>query len=141
MSPNAGFPALSGLVFSRVDMQGNELTNWQLNLSEVFQLDLAADLVVLSACQTALGEEIRGEGLVGMVQGFMYAGAHRVVASLWSVRDKSTAELMTMFYENMTKNGLPPAAALRAAQRDFLEKFPRHQAPLYWAGFTLQGDY
>jgi CHAT domain-containing protein len=107
---------------------------------EVFNLKLSADVVTLSACQTGLGKEIRGEGLVGLTRGFMYAGAPRVVVSLWSVSDEGTAELMARFYEQMLKEGKRPAAALQAAQIDML-KDPKFASPFYWAAFTLQGEW
>ena len=111
-----------------------------LRAYEVYNLRLQADLVVLSACQTALGEDVRGEGLMGLTRGFMYAGAPRVVASLWRVPDRGTAELMKRFYEGMLVKGLRPAAALRAAQLA-MRKDPRWSAPYNWAGFTLQGEW
>jgi CHAT domain-containing protein len=98
------------------------------------------DLVVLSACQTALGREIRGEGLVGLTRGFMYAGARSVVASLWQVDDESTAELMKRFYQAMLKDGGRPAEALRTAQLE-MSRSPRWSPPFYWAGFVLQGEW
>jgi CHAT domain-containing protein len=98
------------------------------------------ELVVLSACQTALGREFAGEGLVGLTRGFMYAGARRVVASLWQVDDLATAELMRRFYRGMLADGKPPAAALRAAQVEMMKQ-PRWSRPFYWAGFTVQGDW
>jgi tetratricopeptide (TPR) repeat protein len=98
------------------------------------------ELVVLSACQTGLGKEIRGEGLVGLTRGFMYAGAPRVVASLWKVGDLGTAQLMSFFYRGMLKEGLRPAAALRAAQVA-MWKQKRWQAPYNWAAFVLQGEW
>ncbi len=107
---------------------------------DIYNLDLSADLVVLSACNTALGTNIRGEGLVGLVRGFMYAGAARVAASLWSVDDESTAGLMKEFYRGMYERGRSPAAALREAQMT-LWRSTRWNRPYYWAGFILQGDY
>jgi len=95
---------------------------------------------VLSACRTALGTEVRGEGLVGLTRGFMYAGAARVVASLWRVDDTVTAELMTSFYRRVLKDGERPAAALRAAQLE-IWKQKKYQAPYYWAAFHLQGEW
>jgi CHAT domain-containing protein len=95
---------------------------------------------VLSACQTALGKAIKGEGLVGLARAFMYAGAPRVVASLWQVSDLATAELMKKFYRGMLHDRLPPAAALRAAQLE-MSSDPRWASPYYWAGFVLQGDW
>jgi len=95
---------------------------------------------VLSACQTALGKEIRGEGLVGLTRGFMYAGAPRVIASLWQIDDRASAELMKRFYGAMLGQKLRPAAALRAAQIS-MSKDPRWRKPNYWAAFTLQGEW
>jgi len=96
--------------------------------------------VVLSACQTGLGQEVRGEGLVGLTRGFMYAGAARVVVSLWNVNDRATSELMGRFYRKMLKEGRPPAAALRSAQVEMWQQ-KAWQAPYYWAAFVLQGDW
>ncbi|HZS07353.1 MAG TPA: CHAT domain-containing protein [Blastocatellia bacterium] len=132
-------PGLSGIVLSLVDEQGRP-QNGFLRLYEIYNLRLGADLVVLSACQTALGKEFRGEGLVGLVRGFMYAGAPRVVASLWRVDDRATAEVMKRFYEGMLGQGLRPAAALRAAQIS-MWKDRRWQSPDNWAAFTLQGEW
>jgi CHAT domain-containing protein len=94
----------------------------------------------LSACQTALGKEIRGEGLIGLTRGFMYAGAPRVVASLWKVDDAATAELMRIFYQKMLKENVRPAAALRSAQIE-LARHRRWQSPYYWAAFNIQGEW
>jgi CHAT domain-containing protein len=101
---------------------------------------LPAELVVLSACQTGLGKEIKGEGLVGLTRGFMYAGAARVMASLWKVDDKATAELMKRFYRGMLQEGKRPAAALRAAQVEMWRR-PPWQLPYYWGAFVLQGEW
>ena len=132
-------PELSGIVLSLVDKQGRPQDGF-LRLYEIYNLKLEADLVVLSACQTALGKEIKGEGLVGLTRGFMYAGTPRVVASLWKVSDEATAELMKRFYQKMLKDGLRPAAALRAAQVSMLKEKPWTPA-YYWAGFVLQGEW
>ncbi len=132
-------PALSGLVLSLVDERGKP-RNGYLRLHDIYNLRLDADLVVLSACETALGKEIRGEGLVGLTRAFMYAGAPRVVASLWEVNDLATAELMKAFYRGMLERRMHPAAALRAAQLQ-LSRDPRWSSPYYWAGFVLQGDW
>lgn len=136
---NSEHPELSGLVFSLVDRQGKS-QNGFLRLHEVYNLNLPAELVVLSACQTGLGRDVKGEGLVGLTRGFMYAGAARVVASLWQVDDSATAELMQRFYTKMLVDGLRPAAALRDAQVE-MWKQKRWQAPYYWAGFMLQGEW
>jgi len=95
---------------------------------------------VLSACETGLGKEVRGEGLVGLTRGFMYAGAPRVVASLWSVDDVATEELMMRFYKAMEQQGMAPAAALRQAQVA-MSKEERWSDPYYWAGFVLEGEW
>jgi CHAT domain-containing protein len=132
-------PALSGLVLSRVDERGDPLDGY-LRLHDIYNLHLTADLVVLSACQSALGKEFRGEGLIGLARAFMYAGVPRVVGSLWEVSDRATAELMKSFYAGMLQRHLRPAAALRAAQLE-LANDPRWSSPYYWAGFVLQGDW
>lgn len=132
-------PELSAIILSLVDKDGRS-QNGFLRLQEIYNLRLAADLVVLSACQTALGKEIRGEGLVGLTRGFLYAGAARVVASLWNVNDVATAELMSRFYKRLLQGGERPAAALRGAQREMLQHH-RWRLPYYWAAFTLQGEW
>jgi CHAT domain-containing protein len=132
-------PELSKLVLSLYDEKGKTQDGF-LRLNDIYNLRLDADLVVLSACQTALGQEIRGEGLVGLTRGFMYAGAARVVASLWSVEDRATAELMESFYRGMLQRGLSPAAALRRAQLE-MARTPGRKSPYYWAGFSLQGEW
>ena len=132
-------PGLSSLVLSMVDEKGQQQDGF-LRANDIYNLKLPAELVVLSACQTGLGKEIKGEGLVGLTRGFMYAGAARVVVSLWSVNDKATSELMTKFYEKMLKRGERPAAALRAAQVEMWRQ-KQWQSPYYWAAFTLQGEW
>lgn len=132
-------PGLSSLVLSLVDAQGKP-QNGFLRANDIYNLKLPAELVVLSACQTGLGKEIKGEGLVGLTRGFMYAGAARVVVSLWSVNDQATSDLMTKFYEKMLKQGERPAAALRAAQVEMWRQ-KQWQSPFYWAAFTLQGEW
>lgn len=132
-------PELSAIVLSLVDERG-EPQNGLLRLHDIYNLELQADLVTLSACQTALGREIRGEGLVGLTRGFMYAGAARVLASLWSVDDRATSVLMKSFYRHMISGVLSPAAALRRAQSDMAHG-QRWSSPYYWAGFSLQGEW
>jgi CHAT domain-containing protein/Tfp pilus assembly protein PilF len=131
-------PELSGLVLSLVDQQGMPQEGF-LGLEDIYNLKLPVDLVVLSACQTGLGEEISGEGLIGLTRGFMYAGANRVVASLWSVDDRATSEFMTRFYRNMERK-MTPAAALRKAQLEMWMQNGWRQ-PYYWAAFQIQGDW
>jgi CHAT domain-containing protein len=102
---------------------------------------LPVELVSLSACDTALGKSINGEGLVGLTRGFMYAGASRVMASLWKVDDAATADLMKIFYEGMLgPQKLRPAAALRQAQKKMWLK-NKQRSPFYWAAFVLQGEW
>jgi CHAT domain-containing protein len=132
-------PGLSSLVLSMVDAQGKPQDGF-LRANDIYNLKLPAELVVLSACQTGLGKEIKGEGLVGLTRGFMYAGAARVVVSLWNVNDKATSDLMTKFYARMLKHGERPAAALRAAQVE-MSKQKQWQSPYYWAAFTMQGEW
>lgn len=136
---NNRHPELSGIVLSLIDEKG-EPQNGFLRLYDLYNLKLSADLVVLSACQTALGKEIRGEGLVGLTRGFMYAGAPRVIASLWQIDDRASAEFMKRFYQGMLGEKLRPAAALRAAQVS-MQNDKRWHAPHYWAAFTLQGEW
>jgi CHAT domain-containing protein/Tfp pilus assembly protein PilF len=136
---NSRRPELSGIVLSLVDETGRAQEGF-LRAYEIYNLELNAELVVLSACSTALGKEIKGEGLAGLTRGFMYAGTPRVVASLWNVKDEATAELMKRFYRNMMIGKSSPAAALREAQVSMWRE-PRWAAPYFWAGFVLQGEW
>jgi CHAT domain-containing protein/predicted negative regulator of RcsB-dependent stress response len=132
-------PENSGLILSTVDRDGRT-RNGFVGLADIYALRAPVDLVVLSACQTALGKDVRGEGLLGLTRGFMYAGASGVVASLWKVDDEATAELMKQFYANLLHEEMTPAAALRAAQNRIRQQ-PEWRSPYYWAAFTLQGEY
>jgi len=134
---NSQHPELSGLVLSLVDERGQPQDGF-LRAHEVYNLKLNADLVVLSGRRTALGKDVKGEGMVGLTRGFMYAGAPRVVASLWQVSDKATADLMKRFYKGILADGLRPAAALRAAQ---VAMWREKRAPYFWAAFVLQGEW
>ncbi|HMW01002.1 MAG TPA: CHAT domain-containing protein [Acidobacteriota bacterium] len=137
---NTTVPEISGLVFSLVTPSG-ESQNGYLRLTDVYNLQLQSDLVVLSACQTGLGKEIKGEGIIGLTRGFMYAGAPRVVSSLRMVDDSATAELMKRFYAAILgPKRLSPAAALRQAQLELAGKGTR-RFPYYWAAFQLQGEW
>ncbi len=130
-------PALSRILLSQVDRLGRPVEG-SLRAHEIYNLRLPADLVVLSGCETALGRESRGEGLLGLARGFMYAGASRVMVSLWKVSDRGTAELMKAFYRGLLLQGLAPAAALRQAQLEIRADRPH---PFYWAGFVVLGDW
>ena len=136
---NNQHPELSGLVLSLVDKNGKPQDGF-LNLQDIYNLKLPVELVVLSGCQTGLGEQINGEGLIGLTRGFMYAGATRVVASLWNVSDMATASLMADFYRAMGHDGMRPAAALRAAQIR-VWKTKQWSSPYYWAAFQIQGEW
>jgi CHAT domain-containing protein/Tfp pilus assembly protein PilF len=132
-------PSLSAIALSLVGPDGAAQEGF-LRAHELYNLNLSADLVVLSACETGLGKEIRGEGLIGLTRAFMYAGAARVIVSLWSVSDRATASLMGRLYREMLGNGKTPSASLRAAQLA-LRSDMRYQHPYYWAAFTLQGEW
>ncbi|NJL54255.1 CHAT domain-containing protein [bacterium] len=133
-------PELSGIILSLFDASGRPQPNGFLTLNDIFNLNLPAELVVLSACQTGQGDAIRGEGLVGLTRGLMYAGAERAVVSLWAVDDEATAALMVAFYEGILQDDLTPAAALRQAQEQIRQQ-EGWEHPYYWAAFTLQGEW
>ena len=130
---------LSAIVLSMIDEQGNPQDGF-LRTHDIYNLKLPAELVVLSACETGLGKEVRGEGIEGLTRGFMYAGARRVVVSLWNVNDKATASLMQRLYLGMLRGKKTPAAALRAAQIEMLRS-KQWQSPYYWAAFVMQGEW
>jgi CHAT domain-containing protein/Tfp pilus assembly protein PilF len=133
-------PELSGIVLSMFDEHGAP-QNGFLRLQDIYHMKLAAELVVLSACRTGIGEDVSGEGLIGLTRGFISAGAARVVASLWNVEDKATAELMKRFYRHMLQDKMTAAAALRLAQLELMQTSDQWSAPYYWAGFVIQGDW
>ena len=130
---------LSAIVLSMIDEQGKPQDGF-LRTHDIYNLKLPAELVVLSACETGLGKEVRGEGIEGLTRGFMYAGARRVVVSLWNVNDKATASLMQRLYLGMLRGKKTPAAALRAAQIEMLRS-KQWQSPYYWAAFVMQGEW
>jgi CHAT domain-containing protein/Tfp pilus assembly protein PilF len=133
-------PELSGIVLSLVDEEGRHQDGF-LRVQDIYNLKLPAELVVLSACQTGLGKEVKGEGLIGLARGFMYAGAPRIVASLWKVDDRATSELMKRFYQGLLgPERLRPAGALRQAQLS-MWKQKQWREPYYWAAFVLQGEW
>jgi CHAT domain-containing protein len=136
---NTERPQFTGVVLSLV---GNREGDGFLRTDEIFNLRLGSPLVMLSACETGLGRERRGEGIIGLTRAFMYAGAPTVGVSLWSVSDSSTAELMTDFYKRLLGNQSPstPAAAMRASQLSMIAG-KKYSAPFYWAPFVLVGDW
>jgi len=121
------------------ELSGIALADGFLHLHDIYNLKLGADLVVLSACRTALGQEVRSEGLIGLTRGFMYAGVPQIMATLWDVRDRSTAVFMRLFYEAVLQRHEPPQAALRSAQLAMRED-PRWSDPYYWAPFVMVGQ-
>lgn len=131
-------PELSGLALSLFSAEGRWQPQGLVRLDDFTTLRLDAELVVLSGCRTALGRELDGEGLLSLSRGLFYAGSRRVLASLWPVRDRATAELMSRFYAQLLA-GRPAASALRAAQRE-LAASADFRDPFYWAAFVLIGD-
>jgi CHAT domain-containing protein/Tfp pilus assembly protein PilF len=127
-------PDLSGLQLTHA---GDSAEDGLLQVREIFNLQLRADLVVLSACQSGLGKEVSGEGLIGMTRAFLYAGASSVVVSLWQVDDVSTADLMVGFYSHL-KAGLDRSEALRHAKLELIDR-SRYSHPYFWAPFVLVG--
>jgi CHAT domain-containing protein/Tfp pilus assembly protein PilF len=133
------YPFMPGIMLSRFDEKGLPQDGF-LSARDIYGLQLRADLVVLSACRTGLGEDLPGEGLAGLTRAFLHAGARRVLVSLWDVDDRATAQLMAFLYEEMLRRERSPAAALRIAQLRMMKETP-WKAPYFWAGFVLQGDW
>lgn len=136
---DAEFPSFSKLVLAERDGEGRAVDG-DLTLTDIYGLTLGADLVVLSACDTALGKNVRGEGLLGLTRGFLYAGAGSVLSTLWQVQDEATTRLMERFYHALFAKGLPPADALRFAQLE-MRLLEERKFPYYWAAFVLQGEW
>jgi CHAT domain-containing protein len=135
---DAAHPEFSGLILSLVNSKG-EPEDGYLRLRDIYNLKLSADLVVLSSCDSALGKDLQSEGIIGLPRAFLYAGAERVISSLWKVDDQATAAFMQHFYSHIHA-GDSPASALRATQSE-LASDSRWSNPYYWAGFILQGEY
>jgi len=136
---NSEHPELSGIVLSMVNQQGAPQDGF-FQLHDIYKLKLSAQLVVLSACSSGLGKNVRGEGFIGLTRAFMYAGARSTVASLWRVDDNATTELMRQFYSAMLNDRLSPPAALKSA-KEKMWRHPRWRHPFYWAAFVIQGEY
>ena len=126
--------ATHGRLRDRPDLSGIALSDGFLRAFEIYDLELSCELVVLSACETAVGAE-RG----GLVRAFLQAGSRRVMATLWKVPDRSTPRLMESFYRGLLRQDMTPGAALQQAQIQMLSS--RWKAPHYWAGFVLQGEW
>lgn len=136
---NDKHPELSGIILSLINAKGQQQDGF-VGLADIYGLRLSSELVVLSACRSGLGKEIKGEGLVGLTRGFLQAGSSRVLASLWSVDDEATGELMRRFYQKVLKERAAPATALRSAQLDLLKEGVWRD-PYYWAPFVLYGEW
>jgi len=132
-------PESSAVILSLFDRAGRRQDGF-LRLREIYNLKLSADLVVLSACDSALGKDIKGEGIVGLTRGFMYAGTQRVLATLWEVDDEATSELMKWFYVGMLQKHNTPALSLREAQMEVRQQ-ERWKSPFYWGAFVIEGDW
>jgi CHAT domain-containing protein len=131
-------PENSGLVLALFNPRGQAQDGY-LRVSDIYSLKLSADLVVLSSCASALGRDMGSEGIIGLPRAFLYAGAQRVIASLWQVDDDATAALMAYFYEDWKEGQSPPAALAHAQSR--LAREPRFHDPRFWAAFFLEGEY
>ncbi len=136
---NMECPSLSGIVLLLFNDRGKPQPGY-LQFFDVLEMNLRAELVTLSSCQSAIGKEFKGEGMAGLSRAFMQAGNKRVVASLWKVDDVATSELMTEFYRGMLNLVLKPGAASRQAQLK-LRGQKRWCLPFDWAGFVLQGEW
>jgi CHAT domain-containing protein len=131
-------PEMSGLILSLIDARGRRQDGY-LRIGDIYKLTLAADLVVLSSCDSALGKDMQSEGIIGLPRAFLYAGAKSVIASLWKVNDEATARMMSALYARV-KHGESPGSALRNAQLE-MARDERWSKPYYWAAFAVQGDY
>jgi CHAT domain-containing protein len=130
---------LSGIVLSGFDETGNKI-NQLVRLQDIYGLNLSSDLVVLSACNTSIGKEIKGEGLMSLNNAFLQSGAKSVISSFWKVDDYATLELMKNFYAGVVDETNTPSEALRQAQLKMMQN-PRYSSPFYWASFNFQGNY
>jgi CHAT domain-containing protein len=130
-------PELSGLVLSLVDRFGKP-QNGFLRFQDIYEQQFNAELVVLSACQTAIGKNFNETGMMTLAGAFLHAGAASVLSTLWKIDDESTAEFMRIYYRELMLAGASPSAALRTAQAE-LARVPRWKSPYYWAAFVLQG--
>lgn len=131
------FPARSAIVLTLDD---DPVEDGFLQMHEIFNLNINADLVVLSACQTGLGRLMKGEGVIGISRAFFYAGASSILVSLWNVEDKSTAQLMVNFYQNL-ESGMSKSKAIQKAKLQFISQNGRESHPFFWAPFVLSGNH
>jgi CHAT domain-containing protein len=136
---NARHPELSGIVLSLYGADGRAEDGF-LRVNDIYNLHMPADLVVLSVCESAVGTSVGAEGAANLARAFFYAGTPRVVASLWPVDDRASVAFMRAFYASLLTRGQKPQEALIEAQRE-MRANPRWQAPYYWSGYVLQGDW
>lgn len=136
---NEEHPELSGIVLSRFGENGQKLDEF-VRLQDIYGMNLSADLVVLSACETGIGKQVRGEGLMSLNNAFLSVGAKSVMSSLWKVEDNATLELMKNFYSSLADEKVTPSKALQKAQIKMWGS-GQYKSPFYWAAFTVQGDY
>ena len=132
-------PEISSIVLSQFDETGQKREGF-LRLQDIYALDLSSDLVVLSACQSGVGKEVKGEGMMSLNNAFLQAGAKSVLSSAWKVDDDATAEFMKRFYTNLINEKLTPAESLRRTQIEMARE-TQFKSPFYWAAFTVQGEY
>ena len=132
-------PMYSRIVLA-VDSDRESQEDGFLEVAELFNMDLSAEMVVLSACETGIGKLYRGEGIVSLAQGFFFAGTQSIITTLWRVNDASTYKIMATFYEQL-KNGQPKDAALRQSKLTYLDNSDQlHQHPFYWSGIIPIGN-
>lgn len=130
-------PELSAIALSKIDKEGKKIDEPFLRLKDIYNLNLSAELIVLSACQTGIGPSINGEGIVSFSRGFMHAGARRVMTSLWPLKDKTTPIFMEKFYKALLEDNLTPSKALQKVQKDMY----KGEHPFNWAAFIIQGEW
>lgn len=135
---NLEHPELSGIILSLVDKNGNKIPSF-LNSKDVLNLK-APEIVVLSACSTSLGKDVPGEGVVGLAQSFICAGAKKVITTLWNINDQATSVLMEKFYENLLIKKMSVGESLRQAQIHMFQT-QQYKHPYYWSAFTIQGEF
>lgn len=131
-------PEFSGLILSLVNKKGKAEDGY-LRVQDIYRLNLSADLVVLSSCNSTLGKDMASEGIVGLPRAFLYAGSKAVISTLWKVDDAATAEFMRIFYTKLHQSKTP-SAALKDAQLE-LSRSKEWASPYFWAAFVLQGEY
>lgn len=136
---NDEIPELSGIFLSKFNKNG-ETVPGALRLQDIYDLDINAELIILSSCNSAVGKDVSGEGLISLSRGFMSVGAKSVVGSLWKIDDQATAEMMKYFYTFIIYDKMNLSEALRTAKLK-MSKQKKWRSPYFWSGFVLQGEY